>query len=256
MIFWRFAALPIWYEKASGGAFVCQSDMLLADQENIKLILIAYNTVTSLGLAHAQRRFRVPIIGVVGPGARAATRASRKRAIGVLGTEVTVESGAYDNRIHSLDAGAKGFSMPAPGFVQLAEKQFAEYASASYVETNRVEALRFAEKNTKPVLSNGVDAIVLGCTHFLLAHDVIKAVVCPSTRIVSSDVDAAKDVARTLKERGQLSAGGNYSTKLFTSSKYPEQFAVAASMILGIRGLKAKSLSFDGVNAISEGEGK
>ena len=91
-------------------------------QRGVKLIVIACNTATAAGLAHAQQTFPVPVIGVVEPGARAAAHATRNKRVGVIATKATVESDAYTKAIRHLDAGITVFSTATPRFVEIAEQ--------------------------------------------------------------------------------------------------------------------------------------
>ena len=100
--------------------FVQQIGGWLVNQ-GVKLLVIACNTATAAGLAHAQQTFSVPVVGVVEPGARAAVRATLNRRVGVIATKGTIESGAYSTAIRNLDAGITVFSTPAPRFVEIAE---------------------------------------------------------------------------------------------------------------------------------------
>ena len=88
---------------------------------NVKMIVIACNTATAAGLAHAQRRLSLPVIGVVEPGARAAAHVTRNRRVGVIATKGTVASNAYSDAIRHIDAGITVFSTPTPRFVEIAE---------------------------------------------------------------------------------------------------------------------------------------
>ena len=91
-------------------------------ERGVKLIVIACNTATAAGLAHAQKTFPVPVIGVVEPGARAAVHATKSRRVGVIATKATVDSNAYTDAIRHIDAGITVFSTATPRFVEIAEQ--------------------------------------------------------------------------------------------------------------------------------------
>ena len=101
--------------------FVQQIGGWLVDR-GVKMVVIACNTATAAGLAHAQRTFPVPVIGVVEPGARAAAHATRNNRVGVVATKATVESNVYTRAIRHLDAGITVFSTATPRFVEIAEQ--------------------------------------------------------------------------------------------------------------------------------------
>ena len=106
------------------------------ERHDVKLVVIACNTATAAGLDVIQRTLSVPVIGVIEPGARAAIQATRSRRVGVLATQGTVDSGAYERAIHNLDAGVHVTQAPAGSFVDLVER---ELASGTYLHDDWME---------------------------------------------------------------------------------------------------------------------
>ena len=174
----------------------------------VKLIVIACNTATAAGLAHAQRTFDVPVIGVVEPGARAAARTTRNRRVGVIATNGTVESGAYSNAIRAIDAGITVFSTATPRFVEIAEQgirmaegpieNYTSLASKVYI---RPAFQEIAREYLEPLRRCEIDTLVLGCTHFPLLKALIGGVVGRDVTLISSAKEAARDVAEILERR-------------------------------------------------------
>ncbi|WP_165050909.1 MULTISPECIES: glutamate racemase [unclassified Adlercreutzia] len=206
----------------------------------VKLIVIACNTATAAGLAHAQRTFDVPIVGVVEPGARAAARITRNRRVGVIATKGTVASNAYSEAIRHLDAGITVFSTATPRFVEIAELgiKMAEGPVESYMsEASKVyirpEFEEIAREYLEPLRRCGVDTLVLGCTHYPLLKALIGGVIGREVTLVSSAEETARDVQQLLKRRGALAHPGNQAQRLFlTSGNDVEEFARFGARVL------------------------
>ncbi len=177
----------------------------------VKLIVIACNTATAAGLAHAQQTFPIPVIGVVEPGARAAAHCTRNRRVGVIATKGTVESGAYTNAIRNIDAGITVFSVATPKFVEIAElgirmaegpiESYTSLASKVYI---RPEFQEIAKDYLEPLRRCEIDTLVLGCTHFPLLKSLIGGVVGRKVNLISSAKEAARDVREILDRHNQL----------------------------------------------------
>ena len=170
------------------------------DSLGCKLIVIACNTATAAGLAACQQTVSVPVVGVVMPGARAAVEATYSRKVGVIGTVGTIASGAYLKAITSLDSGVKVLSLPTPGLVQLVEDELVQ----EYIEALDVRQARVMDE-LSPLIGSDVDTIVLGCTHYPLLYQEIKACFDDDTVLVNSSEETARDVHEILERRGELS---------------------------------------------------
>lgn len=209
-------------------------------ERGVKLIVIACNTATAAGLAHAQRTFDVPIVGVVEPGARAAARITRNRKVGVIATKGTVDSNAYSEAIRHIDAGITVFSTATPRFVEIAELgvRMAEGPVESYMsEASKVyirpEFEQIAREYLEPLRRCGVDTLVLGCTHYPLLKSLIGGVVGREVVLVSSADETARDVFQLLERRGALAHPSNEPTRIFcTSGSDVEEFARFGARVL------------------------
>ncbi len=210
---------------------------------NVKMIVIACNTATAAGLAHAQRDFPVPIIGVVEPGARAAVQATFNRKVGVIATKGTVESNVYTDAIRHLDAGITVFSTPTPRFVEIAElgvrmaegpfENYMAEASKVYI---RPEFERIAREYLEPLRRCGIDTLVLGCTHYPLLKALIGGVVGRNVTLVSSAEETARDVREALLRRHELASPDNKARRLFfTSGDDVEEFRRFGSRVLNMQ---------------------
>ena len=97
-------------------------NILFLLQHNVKLIIIACNTSSSVALRVVQGHFKVPVMGVIDPGAEAAARLTKNGRVGVIGTRTTVKSNAYEQHIHAYDPAVKVLSVACPLFVPLVEE--------------------------------------------------------------------------------------------------------------------------------------
>lgn len=190
--------------------------------QGVKMIVIACNTATAAGLAHAQRTFPIPVIGVVEPGARAAVHATRNRRVGVIATKGTIDSGAYAKAIRHIDAGITVFSTATPRFVEIAERgirmaegpveDYTSLASKVYI---RPAFQEIAKEYLEPLRRCEIDTLVLGCTHYPLLKALIGAVVGRDVTLISSAKEAARDVREILDRKRALAPEGTVPVRRF-----------------------------------------
>ena len=115
----RHRQLPVWAQVPGGSAASGLRRHDPAGRPGVKLIVVACNSAAAAALPQLQSSFATPIVGVVMPGARAAVQATRERRVGLLATEATVRSNAYQNALHTLDAGLEVFAIAAPRLAPL-----------------------------------------------------------------------------------------------------------------------------------------
>jgi glutamate racemase len=164
------------------------SGLLLA--ESAKMIVVACNTSSSLAIAKLQELLKVPVVGVIAPGARAAVKETRIGHVGVIGTKSTIQSGAYERAIHALNSDVRVTSQACPLLVPLVEEAWLNE------EVTREVLHRYLD----PVVAAGVDTLVLGCTHYPLLAPLIEGVAGPGIRLVDSAKNCAVAVKQTLAE--------------------------------------------------------
>ena len=195
----------------------------LRDQ-GVKNVVVACNTATAHAVDSLREHFDIPITGVIEPGARAAVRASVARRIGVVGTQGTVSSGAYERAIHLLDVDAEVTARACPLFVPFVEEGWLDHPAINLV----------AQDYLAPLRDIGIDALVLGCTHYPLIKPVIARALGPEIRLIDSAEETAGEVARLLRERGLRHAPRDDSANLrFIASDVPEQFRNVGKRFLG-----------------------
>jgi glutamate racemase len=189
----------------------------------VKLIVIACNSATSAGLLEAQRSCRIPVLGVVEPGARGAVQATVNRRIGVIGTQATIASRSYLRAIHALDAGAKVHSRACPSLVDFVER--------GEVEGEHVE--EEVRRYLMPLLRRDIDALVLGCTHYPLISQVIGRVAGDGVSLISSDEEVAREVEDNLVRMGYLRGSGSPPEYRFMCSGDMDQAISLGRIFLG-----------------------
>ena len=160
----------------------------------VKMIVIACNTSSATALEKVQKVFDGPVVDVVGPGVRAAVAATRNQRIGIIATQSTIRSKAYQRGIALQAPEVKTFAKACPLLVPLAEEGW----------QNSEPARLIVEKYLRPLLRKNIDTLVMGCTHYPLLSDTLRTVVGPETRLVSSASETAKAVHTVLSEMDLL----------------------------------------------------
>jgi glutamate racemase len=155
-------------------------------QKNAKALIVACNTVSSVALPLLTGKFSVPVIGVIEPGARAALQATRNQHVGVIGTRATIRSGAYEKALRATDNNVRVSSRACPLLVPLIEEGLLDDDV-----TDRV-IVRYLE----PLLADGIDTLVLGCTHYPLLSAAIARALGREIMVV----DSAKNCATAVQE--------------------------------------------------------
>lgn len=163
---------------------------LLAEQ-NVKLLVIACNAASATALDEARQTFDIPIVSVIEPGARAAIATTRNQRIGLIGTQVTIASGSYERAVNALGADVRLFPQACPRFVDFVERG----------DTTSDELVKVAEEYLLPLRQEGVDTVLLACTHYPLLTGVIQYVMGEGVVLISSaDVTASEVYARLMQD--------------------------------------------------------
>jgi len=158
------------------------------EAHGIKLLVVACNTASALALPAIRQAIKVPVIGVIDPGAQAAVAAAERKPIAVIATEATVQSGAYTVAIEKIDPALEVIERACPLFVPLAEEGWAETAVALEVAGHYLRELAAKE----------VGALVLGCTHYPILRNVIRQTVGRHVTLIDSGEAAAGQVEQLL----------------------------------------------------------
>ncbi len=191
-------------------------------RHDVKIIIVACNTASSLGLEFLKRCFRVPILGVIEPGAKAAARYTRTNRIGVIGTSATIASGAYEKAVSKLRCGKHIFSKSCPLFVPIVEEGWVDTKIAFDAASIYLKGLR----------SKNIDTLILGCTHYPLLKNVIVKVMGKKTRLVDSAEEVAREAKSVLEANGLLNNSSGPGKDKFFVSDEPARFVKMAEKFL------------------------
>jgi len=197
-------------------------NILFLLKEEVKLICVACNTVSSLALPVIRSYFNVPIVGVLSPGVREAVYATGNKRIGVIGTKSTIKSHAYEYQIKQLDPKISVTAIACPLFVPFAEE--------GYLGGNVV--LDVARDYLKPLKDAKVDTVILGCTHYPLLKPAIKKVLGGRIRLIDSAKQVAIEVKKILSFQKILNKPRRSNQKFYVSDN-PEGFSLLARTFLG-----------------------
>ncbi len=190
---------------------------------DVKLLVVACNSIEVAAIREMTEAARLPVVGVIDPGARAAVHATRNGRIGMIGTVATVESGAYDRAVASTGAQVQLFSQACPVFVEYVERG----------DTGSEGLLEAARRYLQPLVDQGVDTLILGCTHYPMLSGLIQLVVGEDVVLVSSAEETAKDVYRSLRSLDLLSGERTEPAHEFSCTGDPTQFRAVAHHFLG-----------------------
>lgn len=194
----------------------------------VKAIVIACNTATAYALTELSRELPVPVIGVIEPGARAAMLASKKKVVGVIGTRGTIESNAYGKALKAIDPKVRVVSSACPLFVPLVEEGF--------IDDDITRAV--AKRYLGGLCNEGIDALILGCTHYPLLKNTIKSVVGDGVAIVDSAETTAQALSDLLDKNAARSTSAPEHGIYFTD--LPQSFERVTRLFLGFEARSIK----------------
>ncbi|MBR3355543.1 MAG: glutamate racemase [Oscillospiraceae bacterium] len=201
-----------------------RDDISFLLSHNVKMIIAACGTVSSNFPKEEIDLLPVPFIGILHPTVDAAIKATRNRKIGVIGTEATIRSGAFEREIAIADPGITVVSKACPLFVPLVE-------SGCTSENNQF-VLNTTEEYLETIMEAGCDTVVLGCTHYPHLAGAIKKVLGNNIVLINSGKETAVAAARLLASEGLETSLHEGSTQYFVT-KQPDNFLEKASFLLG-----------------------
>ena len=191
---------------------------------DVKMLVVACNSVeVSAGIDDIAERAGIPVVGVIEPGVRGAVRATRNGVVGLIATQATVASGAYDRAVAATGAPVVLRSQACPLFVEFVERG-----------DTTSEALRAAARGyLGPLTEGGIDTLILGCTHYPLLSGLLQLELGPDVALVSSAEETAKDVYATLVGAGLETASRSTPSHEFLATGDPTTFQQVAEVFLG-----------------------
>ena len=163
--------------------------------KDVKLIVIACNTASSVALDIVREAVDIPVIGMIYPAAQAALRASASGNIGIIGTRATIASKAYESALNKLSENRtlKVFSQACPLFVPIVEEGWLRHQATRII----------AEEYLASLIDKNIDTLVLGCTHYPLLSQIISEIM-PGITLIDSGEHASVNAVRVLGESGML----------------------------------------------------
>jgi glutamate racemase len=193
--------------------------------KNIKILVVACNTASSVSLDSVKKQTDIPVIGVIEPGAKAAVMATKNKKIGVIGTEATVRSSSYTKAIKAIDREIEVFGLSCPLFVPLVEEGWTEGAIATMI----------AEKYLEGIKGRGIDTVVLGCTHYPLLKQVITDVMEKGVKLIDSAIETSREIASILEALDLKTEDKGRQSREFYVTDSPERFLKVGEQFLGQR---------------------
>jgi glutamate racemase len=196
------------------------SDFLV--EKGVKLVVVACNTSTAIALHQLKARLAVPVIGVIEPGVRRAIRRTKNKKIGVIGTEATIQSGAYTHALKAADPSVEVYSRACPLFVPLVEEGWTDNEVVEMTANVYLEGFK----------QSGIDTLILGCTHYPLLKRAIRKLMGRNVRLIDSAEETAKEVASVLKRASIVRKNGKVAHSFFVTDA-PERFIKVGRRFLG-----------------------
>ncbi|MDD2217141.1 MAG: glutamate racemase [Eubacteriales bacterium] len=213
--------------------------MQIADflvQNNVKMIVIACNTVSATCLEDIQFKYpKIPVIGIISPAAeKISSRSCPDNKIGIIGTKVTIESKAYEKSIKKLNANLNVFSTPCPAFVPLIEEGIIK---------NDIMDMTIKYYLDDFILENRIDTLVLGCTHYPLIRSNIERIY-KDLKIINPSEEIVHRIKKCLEEKDMFAKGSDYEN-VFYASDLSENFVNMIERIFNATDVNIKFKNLD-----------
>jgi glutamate racemase len=202
--------------------FAFQDAQFLVNRQ-VKMIIVACHSVSSVALEDLRKHFKLPVIGVIEPGAQAAVRASENNCIGIIGTQATILAGAYERAIKKLNRQVEIVAKATPLFVSLAEEGWVK----------GLIALQIAKTYLAPMVSENIDTLLLGCTHYPLLKNTIAKVFKHKVKIVDASLETARETKTILQAKKLLNPKKRAGAMKFYLSDLTPNFSSIGRRFLG-----------------------
>jgi glutamate racemase len=191
--------------------------------KNVKAVIVACNTASSIAIPELKKIFKIPIIGMIEPGAKMALQKTKNKKIGVIGTRATTGSLAYSSEIKRIDSSTNVVEKACPLFVPLAEEGWTDHKATQEIAEEYLKDLRVA----------GVDTLVLGCTHYPILTNIIQRVIGQNVSLIDSGVASAELIKAELQKLNLLTNLNEPGWQEFYVSDIQVKFKEIAELFLG-----------------------
>jgi glutamate racemase len=186
-------------------------DSLFLLKHDVKLIVVACNTASSVALDFLKQRLALPLIGVIEPGAKSAIEANPQKPVGIIGTRATIASGSYQRALKALKPDIEFIAQPCPLFVPLVEEGL----------TSGTLPLTVIEYYLQPLKEAGIGNLILGCTHYPLLKPALEQYLGPEVAVIDASLATAQAVKDELETNGMLVREGRGSISFYASDISP-----------------------------------
>ncbi len=190
--------------------------------ENAKTIVVACNTASAVALSTLQENLTISVTGVIQPGARAAIAATRNGHVGVIGTRATIKSGAYERALREMNSEVRVSARACPLLVPLIEE--------GWLTSDVTDAV--LRQYLQPLLDDGVDTLVLGCTHYPLLRPAISRLLGNEITLVDSAENCATAVRDLLEEKNLTAPSADPGELRVALTDPPDSFLSVAHAAL------------------------
>jgi len=191
--------------------------------KNVKMIIVACNTASSVSLNVLRKSFDVPIVGMIEPGVKAAIEKTKNGRIGVIGTHATINNKAYSKELHKQNKKLQVYEKACPLFVPLAEEGMTDHPATKLI----------AEEYLAELKKKKVDTLILGCTHYPILSKVIQEVMGNDVTLIDSGKAASSIVENYLHGRGLRNESHQIGKREYYVSDLPQKFKTIANTFLG-----------------------
>ncbi len=207
-------------------------------KKNVKAIVVACNTASSVALDELRKNFSVPVIGMIEPGGEMAVKESKNGKIGVIGTRATIGNQAYSKQIKKLDKNAEVFERACPLFVPLAEEGWVDHQATRLI----------AEEYLKELRELKIDTLVLGCTHYPILANIIQEVMGDAVTLIDSGIASAEIVSKELDRIDLHTNKSGEGYHHFFVSDIPVKFKEVAELFLGKPVKEVRKVDLEALN--------
>lgn len=196
--------------------------------KNIKILVVACNTISATCLGQIQKISSVPVLGSLTPAVEESIRVTKTNKIGVIGTRATISSHVYEKEIKKLLHKAEVISKNCPLFVPLAEEGLCNSAATKLI----------CHDYLKEFLNTGIDTLILGCTHYPLLYGAIRKAVDVNVQLIDSAKPTAKKLKKILEEKDLLNKKNLKGKLEVYVTDAPERVQTLAEQFLGNHSLR------------------
>lgn len=190
-------------------------------KKDVKLLVVACNTISATCLDKIQDISPVPVIGVIKPASKKIVETTKVGRVGVIGTRATINSKVYEREIHEINPEIKVISIACPLFVPIAEESLGSSDIAKLTAQHYLSDLK------------NIDTLHLGCTHYPLLRNVIRQIVGENVTIIDSASPTAHELKKALTENNLLTDETFKASQTYYVTDTPEHVIPTANLFLG-----------------------